>query len=213
MKKEILIFATSLILTSCSLTPDRSFLSQMEDSDDEGFMVPGEDFPVVAGDTGSTFRSRRQIMKRTPASGSDREKMYQDIYLEDELEKLVEEQSEEMKDHYRLYEHKLVSTSEKIYFLKLDSMSDREVYLGSKGIINEATPSRSRASSESAFSQRNITQGMTKSEVAGMWGHPYSIEVAGNPKYENERWAYKRKGRIDYVYFESGKVDGWKKNR
>ncbi|MFZ4714685.1 MAG: hypothetical protein ACOYL6_13280 [Bacteriovoracaceae bacterium] len=216
MKKKVLTFGTTLVIStvlfsSCALMPDRTYSSQMGDDEDSEFMVPGEDFPIVAGDTGSAFRSRRQILKRTPATGSEREKYYQEVSLEDELERLVEEQSEEMKDHYRLYEYKLATTSEKIYFLKLDNMSEREEYLESKGIV--ASASRSLASSESSIGQRSIVQGMSKSEVAGIWGQPYSVEVAGNPKYENERWIYKRRGQMDYVYFESGKVDGWKKNR
>lgn len=194
--------------------PDRSYLTQM-DEEDEGFMVPGEDFPVVAGDSGQSFRSRRQILKRTPASSLEKDPYYQEVLLEDELEKLEEDQSDELKSHYRRYEHRLTSKSEKIYFLKLESKYDREDYLESKGINIDHNMGRSIASLNSEYQSgnRELTQGMSKAEVRSYWGSPYSVEVAGNPKYENERWAYKRRGYIDYVYFESGKVDGWAKNR
>ena len=212
MKKEFLILTTSLLFTSCSMMPERSYLSQMDESEDEGFMVPGQDFPVVAGDSGMRYRSRRDVLKRTPSSSLDKEKYYHETYLEDELEQLVEEQPEDLKDHFRNYEYKLSSTSEKIYFLKLETLYERNEYLESKGILT-SNSSRSIASSDSAQTLNTIAQGMTKEEVSTYWGQPYSIEVAGNPKYENERWAYKRKGHVEYVYFESGKVEGWKKNR
>ena len=59
------IFATT---SSCSLMmPNRSFIDQMENSDD-AILAPGVDFPVVSGDTGQVGRSREQINARTPAS-------------------------------------------------------------------------------------------------------------------------------------------------
>jgi len=161
MKKEFLILTTSLLFTSCSLMPERSYLSQMDESEDEGFMVPGQDFPVVAGDSGMRYRSRRDVLKRTPSSSLDKEKYYHETYLEDELEQLVEEQPEDLKDHFRNYEYKLSSTSEKIYFLKLETLYERNEYLESKGILT-SNSSRSIASSDSAQTLNTIAQGMTK---------------------------------------------------
>jgi hypothetical protein len=41
------------------------------------------------------------------------------------------------------------------------------------------------------------------------FGRPTRVEVAGNPSYENERWLYSVNGATKYIYFESGRVEGW----
>lgn len=63
----------------------------------------------------------------------------------------------------------------------------------------------------------NLHLGMGKSRVQNTLGQPSVIEVAGNPKYENERWVYERsvptlKGYYKekrVIYFEGGNVVGW----
>ena len=40
-------------------------------------------------------------------------------------------------------------------------------------------------------------------------GKPMRVEIAGNPRYENERWLYRMNGASKYIYFESGQVQGW----
>ncbi len=58
--------------------------------------------------------------------------------------------------------------------------------------------------------RKGLYVGMDKQAVIRSWGKPYRIEVAGNPKNQNERWIFnKGNSRIDYVYFESGIVQGW----
>ena len=59
--------------------------------------------------------------------------------------------------------------------------------------------------------------GMNKRKVTLSLGEPSQREVAGNPKYENERWIYNRRiptlnGEYQerhIIYFESGSVVGW----
>ena len=50
---------------------------------------------------------------------------------------------------------------------------------------------------------------MSKVQVIDMWGRPARIEVAGNPSNENEKWAFYENGRVKFVYFEGGTVQGW----
>ncbi len=60
---------------------------------------------------------------------------------------------------------------------------------------------------------------MPKQKVSLHLGSPNQIEVAGNPKYGNERWVYERSvPTIDgyyketkVIYFEGGSVVGWEK--
>jgi outer membrane protein assembly factor BamE (lipoprotein component of BamABCDE complex) len=51
--------------------------------------------------------------------------------------------------------------------------------------------------------------GMKKDDVVRNWGRPARIEVAGDPSYQNERWAFYFNGKTKNVYFENGKVQGW----
>ena len=57
--------------------------------------------------------------------------------------------------------------------------------------------------------ERGIQIGMSKTQVEQLWGRPVNIEVAGDPRYENERWSFYHQGKMNYVYFESGEVQGW----
>ena len=50
---------------------------------------------------------------------------------------------------------------------------------------------------------------MSKTEVQRIWGSPSRVDVAGNPKMENERWSFYHNGRVKTVFFESGRVEGW----
>lgn len=59
--------------------------------------------------------------------------------------------------------------------------------------------------------------GLPKQRVAVKFGFPDHVEIAGNPKYENERWVYQRSipteegsyPQTQVIYFESGHVVGW----
>lgn len=70
---------------------------------------------------------------------------------------------------------------------------------------------------ESLASTDSLRLGMGKNRVASTLGHPQQVEVAGNPKYGNERWTYEinvptldgyyKERKI--IYFEGGSVVGW----
>ena len=96
--------------------------------------------------------------------------------------------------------------SERIYFLQL-SHDERQEYLGSRGLLRE--PKYSSLEEQYGVRSEVVTLGMTKSEVMSSIGRPQQVEVAGNPNYENERWLYSVNGATKYIYFESGRVEGW----
>lgn len=206
MKKPLFLISTTFILQSCSVVPERSYYSQMEETEEE-FIVPNRDFPVVGGDTGKIGRTRSELMRRTPASEEEKEKYFQDVVLDEELEKLIEEQSISYRNHYYQYENRFRSSSEKIYFLKLPTLFERNEYLESRGIRLEDDDSMVKKKPTSS-TNRELLHGMTKFDVINQYGEPYSIEVAGNPRFENERWAYRRYGAVEYIYFEGGRVQG-----
>lgn len=121
---------------------------------------------------------------------------------------------------YSQYGEHFKTPSEKIYFLNL-TPSERDEYLesrriapivSSKGRVPASIPSDSDIASYYRPTQRNLPElyiGMQKRDVLEKWGRPSRIDVAGDPRYENERWAFYENGKIKNVYFESGKVQGW----
>jgi hypothetical protein len=62
-----------------------------------------------------------------------------------------------------------------------------------------------------------LTLGMDMPEVVQLWGKPDHVEAAGDPNEGNQRWSYTEGvaglyGLADHrvVYFEQGRVAGWK---
>lgn len=210
MKSRLKNFLLAVIVfqtVGCSqFMSRRDFLSEME-SDDTQFFNPHTDFPVVAGDNGDFGISDEDRRNRTPASSYDIESQRNTLSLEQELEELEGKQHQEDLTYYNKYRHKLATTSERIYYLNIPAGERRE-YLESRGMIEKNS---AYTSSETAFAIRksDILLGMSKDDVTTSWGQPVRVEVAGNPRNENERWVYKPDGASKYIYFESGKVEGW----
>lgn len=206
MKKAVFLINLGLLLGGCSLAPQRSFYDEMDGTPDEMF-VPNRDFPIVQGDSGAATRSRREILMRTPASKMEREKLFEEFSLEDELSNLENELDDDDYNHYLKYREKLKTHSERIYFLKLGSIVDKEEYLVSKNLY-DGKYSNVSPQENNLIAQHEVAHGMTKDAVLKSWGKPIDVEVAGNPRNENERWVYKKNGRREFVYFEGGVVDG-----
>lgn len=204
--KSILFLVLTLPLAACSLVPNRSYLAEMED-DDSAFFQPREDFPVVPGDSGRSWRTQKDWQRRTPASETSRLREREEVSLENELAKLESAQSEGAANHYQQYRAKLGSTSERIYFLQLKSKTDREEYLSSRGMLTETAVMPFEH--QWATAQGELLLGMSKTDVEESWGRPDRVDFAGNPTYENERWMYRRDGAAKYIFFESGRVGGW----
>lgn len=186
----------------------RSFLTEME-RDDSTFFEPRNDFPVVAGDTGRDWRTDKEMRARTPAGMQDIEESRTSRYLKSELRSLESNQSEEALEFYDKHKHQFATTSEKIYFLKLPQRERRD-YLLSRGFIEEPkVPLYNQRETAFAVRKQDILLGMKKNDVLESWGKPLRVEIAGNPRNENERWLYKMNGASKYIYFESGQVEGW----
>jgi hypothetical protein len=195
------------ISVSCSqMGSQRDYLSEMQ-QEDTSFYNPNEDFPVVAGDTGRMGETLSERRSRTPASDGEFSTNKDQYFLTKELANLEANQSEGSFDFYSKYKHKLTTTSEKIYFLKLP-LDERRDYLVWRGFVRPAT--NSLATDRGIVQKQNqVFLGMSKEEVMNTIGAPKQVEVAGNPSHENERWLYNHNGASSYVYFESGRVEGW----
>lgn len=186
----------------------RTYLSEME-HDDSSFFNPQHDFPVVAGDNGKFWMDEEERRARTPASEEDIQETRHSRSLQNELRQLESIQSEESLEFYNKYKSKLSSTSDKIYFLNLHP-AERQEYLKARGLISEKKESPFTDSQRMfALRKNDILMGMSKDDVLDSWGKPMRVEVAGNPRYQNERWLYRLNGASKYIYFESGQVQGW----
>lgn len=210
MKRNLLMLLSSLfLLTSCAeLYTGRTYLSEME-QDDSRFFQPQKDFPIVSGDNGRDWSTENEIRERTPASTFDIAEDNHRRSLKQELRELEDTQSEGGQKFYQAHKHQLVTTSERIYFLKLPP-DERQEYMQTRGFLPEAkTPDYTPQERMFAVRKQDILLGMSKGDVMESWGKPLRVEVAGNPSYENERWLYKVNGDSKFIYFEAGEVQGW----
>jgi len=150
--------------------------------------------------------------------------------LKSELKELEYIQPEEDLEFYDAHKHKFRSASEKIFFLNLP-VEERRDYLVDRGFlpqnvsvrktdfINNKSGGSPDSINQSSFEPRihssfyerqdHLTIGMSKNDVLNSFGKPLLVEIAGNPRNENERWLYEMNGASKYIYFESGEVHGW----
>lgn len=205
----ILVFLT---LGGCAqLLERRSFIDEMDR--DDGLFVAGRDFPTVPGDSARYERSREDLMSRTPASYRSKEEFETQRSLRRELQRQESELSEHERMGYSQAKSILKTDSERIYYLNLNRR-DRRDYLQSK--MSDANPYdfQDNRRGLSLLEERQIDaprlrEGMGKQAVRRMMGEPMRVDVAGNPRHENERWAFTQNGEVQYVYFEGGRVHGW----
>lgn len=199
-----------LTLTSgCALMlPDRTFMEQMERESDP-FYSPGKDFPIVGGDDGERHIGREEMMARTPASKRTSAKTRESASLREELlEKEGTLTEEEMLD-YANNQRYLLTDSDKLYYLSLDSY-ERDSYIKTlKADYRQEMELRSNIVQKRSIHASELYLGMEKSDVVEAWGKPAKVEIAGNPANQNERWSFREDGSLKQVYFEGGKVQGW----
>ncbi len=210
--QNIFILLMLLIVKGCAQLSGRSFLTEME-QDDSRFYEPRDDFPIVTGDTGRFWNSEKEQRARTPASMQDIAEDKARYSLRAELRELEDRQGESGRNLYARYEQKFRSISEKIYFLNIPA-HERMEYLESRGFVNRSQLEGSEKKSAMSGRKPRTKQGeglfgMSKDDVLVSWGNPLRVEIAGNPTYENERWVYNLDGATKYIYFESGRVQGW----
>lgn len=204
----ILSFLLSLPMSCTQFQTGRTYLTEME-HDDSRFFSPAEDFPIVGGDSGRTWNTEEEQRARTPASKEEYSEDRIARFLRQELRELEAIQSERGLKFYDEHKHQLRTVSERIYFLKIPPYERRD-YLVGRGFITEPKSQLATANERMfAIEKKDIMMGMTKDDVLGSWGKPVQVEVAGNPRNENERWLYRMNGASKYIYFESGEVQGW----
>lgn len=217
MNNKLLILLTVLTISSCSLLERRDFSDQMDYAYDEPLFKPNSDFMVMAGDSGRDFDTYSEIMDRTPASAQMNSNYRYEKSLLRELNHLERKLQENEYYEYTRYKSRLGSTSEKIYYLRL-LPHERNEYLRLRNIESRSQSmnyvAASQQPAQSSYntrykSDRDITLGMSQSEAVNNWGAPERRDIDGDPVDQNERWAYRKNGRIKYIYFESGKVQGW----
>ncbi len=207
MSKFLSLSSFLVLSVSCAqFQTGRTYLAEME-HDDSSFFTPREDFPIVAGDSGRDWMSEQVRRQRTPAS-KDAENEAGPRMLKQELRTLESMQTEESLAFYDSQKHHLSSTSEKIFFLKLPAY-ERKDYLINRGFLPAPKIGVSPAERSLAVRKNDVLLGMKKDDVLESLGKPVRIEVAGNPRNENERWLYRLNGNQKFIYFESGQVQGW----
>ena len=201
--RPVLAAAALVVSAGCSsFFHQRTFIDEME-RDSDGFFAPGQDFRVLAGDTGETVLPRRELLKRTPAGFSGDASGYS-YSLERELRERVGSLSEGEYRDYREADGYFDNASERIYYLSLPR-NERAAYL-----LNKQRTQSSDLSSR--YTLDALRLGMSRDDVYGLLGAPREIENA-DPAYRgNERWVFYRNGTIKYVYFENGTVRGWSIN-
>lgn len=216
--QKLISFGLCLQLFGCAeLLENRSFIDQM-DHQTENVFVPGQDFDYTPGDSGTPYRTREEIAMRTPASDLENSTREESSSLYRELsfkERKLNLRERELYNEVMPY---LETPSEKIYFLSLtpnqrrDYLDSRRIdYAGSMAGNFGGGPSRGLASLQPVYSSA-LQLGMTKDQVMSTWGRPARVEVAGNPRNENERWSFYENGQVKFVYFEGGAVQGWNLN-
>ena len=204
-----ILFFVMIVGASCSgLMPDRSFIAEMNRESDPYF-VAGKDFPLVSGDSGDVYRSKEEIKKRTPASERNRQKFKEDESLKLELEQKEADIPEESLGQYTKDKKYLPTESDKLYYLSL-APGERATYINSKKLdMQDDLGKRQDFIQKHSIHSKELYLGMDKVEVIQAWGKPTRVDIAGNPKNQNERWQFMEDGSIKQIYFESGKVQGW----
>ncbi len=177
----------------------------------DSFWVAGRDFDQTSGDTGRAYRTREEVLKRTPLDGATKEEVERIRSVQTELGKKLNGLTDEQYTQYQSVRDYLENDSEKIYYLNL-SPYERESYVQSKMFSVYRDNIRRPASHNFGYKTArspNVSVGMRKNDVMRSWGRPAQVDVAGDPKYENERWSFYDNGQTKQVYFENGKVSGW----
>ncbi len=210
----LFLLITGVISSGCSMMDYRDYSDEMSYEYSQPMFEANKDFMIVAGDSGELYPSDNERRSRTPASVRDSASYRHDSSLKKELFQLENSLDPQEYEQYVEYREKIGSTSQKIYFLEL-SKSERREYLKIRKIKNDTIRTRGVASldrpRERAYPQlHDIMLGMGKNDVMRNWGQADREDIAGDPVLENERWVYRRADSTKYIYFENGRVEGWK---
>ncbi len=209
--KSMFVIAFALSLTGCAeLLTGRTFIDEM-DRETDSFWVAGQDFETTAGDTGKAYRTRQEIMDRTPLDGLTREEIQQKTLLRKEIVRKVNALSDEDYNRYVSVRNSLTTDSEKAYYLNLPKY-ERSEYIRTKFFSAYKKDSRSPASKDFGYmraANTKVDMGMKKTDIMKIWGRPMQVDIAGDPRYQNERWSFYDGSKVRQIYFENGVVSGW----
>lgn len=206
----------SVIFSSCAVFEHRDFYDEMVFSEfEEPLIIPGDDFEVVAGDSGRSYRSNAEIYKRTPATLGEKSSETYERSIAYELNSLENRLEDAQYHSYLRFRDEFSSDSERIYYLRL-SPNEQQQYLEARGMVKSKNKDLGNSRSIAGnYSGKFLTQssaislGMDQNSVLGLWGRPVRRDISGNPNDKNERWAYQVGDKVKYIYFESGRVEGW----
>jgi hypothetical protein len=212
--KKVVFIACLINMSGCAqFLNKRSFIGQMSEEND--FYQPGEDFQLTQGDSGKTYRTRDEYVRRTPASSSDHffEKNNQDSSLRQEIAYKESTLRDEERDQYQEFTALNADPSARIYFLNLPP-SERGLYLQALQSEGAKESEHIGVSSIGFLEERKryegaVQLGMSKDEVMQLWGAPTREDYAGDPALENVRWTYYQGDKVKKVFFEQGAVGGW----
>ncbi|MCF6219388.1 MAG: DUF4124 domain-containing protein [Gammaproteobacteria bacterium] len=66
------------------------------------------------------------------------------------------------------------------------------------------------ADRRAAISRKQVSVGMSPSDVTAAWGRPDRVNVSGGISGRQEQWVYLRsRQRSQYIYFNAGRVTAW----
>lgn len=209
---HLLIIFSTLLLQSCALLySERTFMDEMS-QEDTRFFKPGVDFQTMPGDVVEQTETYTMINERTPMSEKQKEKFLQYNSIKLELMTKENKLNSEEYDEYKRNERFFANDSEKIYYLNL-SPQEKKQYVSI--FKREFSDEEKNSSTLGIITNRNkdddqsLTQGMNKNSILDKWGKPDRIDIAGNPRNENERWIYNINNKPKVIYLENGLVQGW----
>jgi hypothetical protein len=203
-----------ILVNACSLTSERSFEDIM--SSQEEYYHPGRDFRFAVGDVGQRHYTTEEVIERTPSSEKLAPELREQIYLRKEVGELERLQPQIFVEQYDRYREYFSSESEKVYFLRLTSMEDRERFLIDKGI------KRAPAAAITPVGQNYSWEHKSKASVWEEYGAPQKVESTsggGQEKeqeqdQEQERWTYRLpQGGGRTFYFAGDKVKEFQQDR
>jgi hypothetical protein len=210
-RRSVLLYIFLYVCQGCSFIPERSYSDIMDETED--FYVPERDFVLTSGDSGNRYISYEQTLDRTPAAFNENDnsvspELREKYQLQKELAVLEQTQPPMFLEMYWQFKEDFNNDSERIYFLSLPSLKEREMYLSSKGMKSHDNKPKYVSELISKEDHREILSGMSAIQVRKIAGNPSYSETTGIDG--STRWAYRLPNyRVRYIYFDQGIVKGW----
>lgn len=199
----------AILLSSCAL---------MQRHEDSGYHI------IETSVVRDNIHKERQLYRQKQAmkelgiqkSINDSEALQQKVADRLRLKKLEQQlRGQEETNQYYKYKPYFRSDRERIHFLSLSNIEQRSQYLTRSKVVE--LKGNYSETEKVLIEENDLGLGMTKKAVRESWGPPDEVEVAGDPRFGNERWRYKKaivnsdayKEEMRLIYFEAGRVVGW----